>query len=123
VLKLAPADEKRYVVTPAAPVKWTWYVTPLEPGTFDAEIVLSTEVRREGKVETIQLWTPPQKIVVELGVVDRLGYAVDWIGSKPFLSSLVSALVLALGTAIVGALRGWFAFFFRRKPKDAQATA
>ena len=123
VLKLAPAEEKRYLVTPAAPVKWTWYVTPLQPGTFDAEIVLSTEIRLGGKVENVQLWTPPQKIVVELGVFDRLGYATDWIGSKPLLSSLVSALVVALGTAIIGALRGWFAFLFRRKPKDAQATA
>src|ERR1043166_897745 len=77
VLKLAPADEKRYLVTPAAPVKWTWYVTPLEPGTFDAEIVLSTEIRLGSKVENVQLWTPPQKIVVELGFVDRLGYVID----------------------------------------------
>jgi hypothetical protein len=123
VLKLAPADEKRYLVTPAAPVKWTWYVTPVVPGTFDAEIILSTELRIGGKVENVKLWTPPQKIVVELGVVDQLGYAIDWIGSKPLLSSLVSALVVTLGTAIIGAIRGWFGFLFRRKPKDAQATA
>jgi hypothetical protein len=122
-LKLDPADEKRYPVTPAAPVKWTWYVTPLQPGTFDAEIILSTELRRGGKVENVQLWTPPQKIVVELGFLDQIGHVIDWISAKPLLTSLVSALLLALGTAILGAIRGWFAFFFRRKPKDAQATA
>ena len=123
VLKLAPAEEKRYIVTPAAPVKWTWYVTPLEPGTFDAEIALSTELRLGGKVENVQLWTPPQKIVVELGVFDQIGYGIDWVSRKPLLSSLVSALVVTLGTAMIGALRGWFGFLFRRKPKDAQAAA
>jgi hypothetical protein len=123
VLKLAPADEKRYLVTPAAPVKWTWYVTPLEPGTFDTEIVLSTELRLGGKVENVQLWTPPQKIVVELGVVDQIGYGIDWVSRKPLLSSLVSAFLLTFGTAIFGAIRGWFGFLFRRKAKDAQAAA
>jgi hypothetical protein len=123
VLKLAPAEEKRYLVTPAAPVKWTWYVTPLQPGTFDAEIILSTELRLGGKVESVQLWTPPQKIVVELGFTAWSSYAIDLIGRNPLLSSLVTALLLALGTAMIGAIRGWFVFLFRRKPKDAQATA
>jgi hypothetical protein len=123
MLKFDPADEKRQVVTPAAPVRWTWYVTPLKPGTFEAEIVLATELRLGGKVESIQLWTPPQKIVVAFGFFDGVSYAIDWISSKPLMSSLASALVVTLGTAILGAIRGWFGFLFRRKPKDAQAAA
>jgi hypothetical protein len=119
VLNLDPPDEKRYLVTPTAPVRWIWYVTPLEPGTFPAEIVLSTELRLGDKVENVQLWTPPQKIVVELGFFGRIGYVIDWISSKPLLSSLASAFLLTFGTAIFGAIRGWF----RRKPKDAQAAA
>jgi hypothetical protein len=122
VLKLAPADEKRYVVTPAAPVRWTWYVTPLEPGTFNAEIILSTELRLADKVENIQLWTPPQKIAVEFGFFNRIGYAIDWVSRKSLVSSLVTALFVTVATAILGAMRGWFGFLFRRKPKDAQAT-
>jgi hypothetical protein len=124
VMKFAPAEEKQYAVTPAAPINWTWYVTPLRRGTFDAQIVLSTELTIGGKAEPIQIWTPAQKVAVDLGFFDWINYVIDWISSKPFVSGLVGGLLATLGAAIVGTMRGWFAFLFRRKPKqDAQAAA
>lgn len=120
VVKLAPPDEKQYPVTPVGPVKWTWYVTPLQPGTLDAGIVVSTEVKIAGKPEKIQVWTPPLKIPVAVGLGGGISYALDWIGAKPLATSLVSALVVTLGTAILGAMRGWFGFLVRRPRQDPQ---
>jgi hypothetical protein len=117
VVKFAPAEEKRYSVTPAGPINWTWYVTPLQPGTFDAQIVLSTELKFAGKDENIQVWTPAQTIAVQFGFLDRIGYAIDWMGNKPLVLSLVGGLLATLATAIAGALGGWFDFLFHRKAK------
>lgn len=119
VVKFAPAEEKRYSVTPAAPISWTWYVTPLQPGTFDAKIVLSTEVKFGERDEIIQIWTPAQTIAVQFGFLDRIGYAIDWIGNKPLVASLVGGLLATLATAIIGALGGWFDFLFRRRARGA----
>jgi hypothetical protein len=116
VVKFAPLEEKHYTVTPAAPVKWTWFVTPLKPGTYEAQIVVSTELTIAGKAENIQVWTPPLRIHVDAGVFGWADYVIDWVGSKPLVSSLASALVITLGAAIAGHLRGWFGFLFRRKP-------
>lgn len=116
VLKLAPPDEKHYSLTPAAPVKWTWYVTPVQPGEYHAQIVVSTQVTLAGKSESIQVWTPSVKIQVDPTVSGWLNYAIDWIGSKPLVSSLASALLVTLAAALAGAMRGWFGFLFRRKP-------
>lgn len=122
VVKFAPAEEKRYSVTPAAPINWTWYVTPLQPGTFDAQIVLSTEVKLQGKDENIQVWTPAQTIAVQFGFLDRIGYAIDWISNKPLVASLVGGLLATLATAIFGALGGWFDFLFHRKARESAET-
>jgi hypothetical protein len=120
-VKIAPLDEKQYPVTPAGPVKWTWYVTPLQPGTVDAGIVVSTEVKLAGRPEKVQAWTPPLKIPVAVGVGGAFRYAMDRINANPLVSSLVVGLVMTLGTAVFGILRGWFGLLIRRKPRqDAQ---
>jgi hypothetical protein len=122
VVKFAPAEEKRYSVTPAGPINWTWYVTPLQPGTFNAQIVLSTELKIGGKDEPIQIWAPAQPIAVQTGFLDRIGYVIDWMGNKPLVTSLLGGLLAALGTAIIGTLGGWFNFLFHRKARESAET-
>jgi hypothetical protein len=121
VMKFAPPDEKHYSVTAAAPVKWTWYVTPLKLGTYDAQIVVSTELKLAGTAENVQVWTPPVKIQVAADLGSRISYVMDWISAKPLVSSLVTALLMTLIAAITGRLRGWFGFFFRGKPRQDAA--
>jgi hypothetical protein len=121
VVKIAPLDEKQYPVTPAGPVKWTWYVTPLQPGTLDTGLIVSTEIMIGNKSEKVQAWTPPVKIPVTVGFGGRITYIMDWIYSKPLVSSLATALFMTLLAAVTGALRGWLGFLFRRKPRQDAA--
>ena len=105
VFDIDPPGPQKRIVTGLAPVRWSWFVKPLEPGTDKALVLEVSAILREGNKELppVAIRTYRTKIHVDVKWWDRMLYEVKSLDP-------LYQLFGALGGLASAGLFGWRIF-------------
>jgi len=117
-LKIEPSGPQQKTATSAAPVNWTWFVTPQKTGIKDFTIEVAANIVQDADISRVQLMVLRDKVEIRMTMIQYVKAAIAEVNG--FVLALTAALTTLIALfGAVGPLRQWLFGLFQRPNSQA----